>query len=68
MGGKLFALPWDVLNYDTRYQAYVVNIPEDQLKNAPSFDRTTPPDMTDRSWNQQIHDYYGSKARWYETV
>jgi sporulation protein YlmC with PRC-barrel domain len=27
LGGRLFALPWDVLTHDTRWNGYVVNIP-----------------------------------------
>src|SRR5262249_25636492 len=38
MGGKLFALPWEILKYDTQRDAYVIGIPEERLKNAPSFD------------------------------
>ena len=38
MGGKLFALPWDQLKYDTNRNAYVVAIPEERLKSAPSFE------------------------------
>jgi hypothetical protein len=59
LGGKLFALPWDVLTYNTQYEAYVVDIPEDRLKNAPSFDESNPPDMADPRWSKQIRDYYG---------
>jgi sporulation protein YlmC with PRC-barrel domain len=66
LGGKLFALPWDVLDYNTHFGGYVVDIPEERLKNAPSFDEDNPPDMADPSWNKQIHDYYGSAATWYE--
>jgi sporulation protein YlmC with PRC-barrel domain len=67
LGGKLFALPWDVLKYDTHRSAYIVNIPEERLKNAPSFDEATPPDMADPRWGKQIHDYYGSSASWLDT-
>jgi sporulation protein YlmC with PRC-barrel domain len=67
LGGKLFALPWDVLTYDTRWGAYVVNIPEERLKSAPSFDEANPPDMADPRWGRQIHDYYGSSASWLDT-
>jgi hypothetical protein len=65
MGGKLFALPWDVLKYDTRRGGYIVDIPEDRLKNAPSFDEGTEPAWGDRAYDKQIHDYYGSRADWY---
>jgi hypothetical protein len=59
LGGKHFALPWDLLKYDTRSEAYVVNIPQEQLKNAPSFGAESPPDMADPSWSKKIHDCYG---------
>jgi hypothetical protein len=65
MGGKLFALPWDVLKFDAQRDAYVVGIPEEQLKNAPSFNAGILPDMGDPAWGKAIHDYYGSGADWY---
>jgi hypothetical protein len=65
MGGKLFALPWDILKYDTRRNAYLVDIPEDRLKNAPSFDEGSEPAWGDRDYDRRVHDYYGSKADWY---
>jgi hypothetical protein len=65
MGGKLFALPWDILKYDTGRNAYLVDIPEDRLKNAPSFDEGAEPAWGDREYDRRLHDYYGSKADWY---
>lgn len=65
MGGKLFAMPWDVLKYDTRRDAYIVDIPEERLKNAPSFDQGSEPNWGDRAYDKQLHDYYGSNADWY---
>ena len=62
LGGKLFAIPWDVLKYDTRYDAYVVDIPEERLRSAPSFDANNPPDMADTRWGKQIHDYYDASV------
>ena len=64
LGGKLFALPWDQLKYDTRYSAYVVDIPEDRLKGAPSFDENSRPNFDDPQWGKRVHDYYGSNAEW----
>lgn len=60
LGGKLFALPWHVLNYDTTRDAYVVDIAEARLKNAPSYEAGCPADMTDPSWTRKIDDYYRS--------
>lgn len=65
MGGKLFALPWEILRFDIQHNAYLVDIPEDRLKNAPSFDEGTEPAWGDRDYDRRLHDYYGSKADWY---
>ena len=66
LGGKLFAVPWDILKYRTARNAYVIDVPQDRLANAPSFTEDRWPDMGDRSWNESVHDYYGSSANWYE--
>lgn len=65
MGGKLFAVPWDMLKYNTQRNAYVIDMPEDRLKNAPSFDAGTQPMWGDRDYDKQLHDYYGSHEDWY---
>lgn len=65
MGGKLFALPWDVLKYDAERDAYLINIPEERLKNAPSFDEKAWPDLSDRAYGKQVYDYYGTRGDWY---
>ncbi len=65
MGGKLFALPWDQLKYDKERGAYIVDIPAETLKSAPSFEETSQPDWSDPSWNRSLHDYYGSGADWF---
>jgi sporulation protein YlmC with PRC-barrel domain len=64
-GGKNFAVPWDMLKYNTQRNAYVIDIPEDRLKNAPSFDAGTQPKWGDRDYDKQLHDYYGSRSDWY---
>jgi sporulation protein YlmC with PRC-barrel domain len=68
MGGKLFAVPWDILKYDTREDAYVIGIPSERLKAAPSYDPSNPPNFEDRDWSRKVHDYYGSRADWYMGV
>jgi hypothetical protein len=65
MGGKLFALPWDQLKFDAQRGSYVVDIPEDRLRNAPSFEETTEPNWSDPAWNRGLIDYYGSSAPWF---
>jgi sporulation protein YlmC with PRC-barrel domain len=65
LGGKLFALPWNLLTYDTGHDAYAIDIAEERLRNAPSFEASNPPNMADPRWSKEIHDYYGSTADWH---
>jgi hypothetical protein len=64
IGVKHFALPWEALHYDTEQEAYSVAIDPDVLRRAPGFDPDKVPDMSDRNWGAQIHDYYGYRPYW----
>ena len=64
MGGKLFALPWNSLNYDPNKECFIVNIDSQKLKNAEGFDKNHWPDMADRSWGEHLSNYYGTKNYW----
>jgi len=61
MGSKLFAVPWRALKLDTENKRFVLDVTEDQLKQAPGFDKDHWPDMTDAIWAQRIDAYYGIK-------
>jgi sporulation protein YlmC with PRC-barrel domain len=61
MGEKLFAVPWSALTLDTEHKRFVLNVAKENLKDAPGFDKDDWPDMADRTWEQGIHDYYGTK-------
>jgi sporulation protein YlmC with PRC-barrel domain len=60
MGEKLFAVPWQALHLDTVNKRFVLNIAKDRLQNAPGFDKDAWPDMTDITWANQIHSFYGT--------
>ena len=64
LGSKHFALPWEALHYVPEHSGYVLEIARDVLERAPGFDPASPPDMSDRRWGQQIHDYYGYRPYW----
>jgi hypothetical protein len=64
LGAKHFALPWEALHYEPEHAAYVIDIEPELLRRAPGFDANDPPDMSDRRWGQQIHDYYGYRPYW----
>lgn len=64
MGGKLFALPWNTLKYDTAEDCFKIDIDKDRLKQAPGFDKDHWPDMADRTWGQNISTFYHTKSYW----
>lgn len=62
MGEKLFAVPWNALKLDTVNKRFVLNIDKARLENAPGFDKDNWPNMSDQTWAQGIHSYYGTKS------
>jgi sporulation protein YlmC with PRC-barrel domain len=61
MGEKLFAVPWAALKLDTVNKRFVLDVSKDRLEGAPGFDKNDWPDMADTTWEQGIHDYYGTR-------
>ena len=61
MGEEYFPMPWAALKYDTGLEGYRVNMTEDQLKGAPSFNRNTDWNWSDRSRDRIINDYYRTR-------
>jgi sporulation protein YlmC with PRC-barrel domain len=64
IGGKYFALPWRLLNFDEDESCFRVNIDKERFKNAPGFDKDNWPDMANRTWGESLHSYYGTKPYW----
>jgi sporulation protein YlmC with PRC-barrel domain len=62
IGDKLFAVPWSALTLDTVNKRFVLDIAKDRFTNAPGFDKDAWPDMTDATWVNDLHSYYGTKA------
>lgn len=60
MGEKLFAVPWQALHLDTHNKRFILDVSKEHLKNAPGFDPDAWPDMSDISWSDQIHAFYGT--------
>jgi hypothetical protein len=59
LGEKLVALPWWALHASAAAKPFQLQITEEQLKNAPSFDKDQWPDMEARHWRDAIQAYYG---------
>jgi sporulation protein YlmC with PRC-barrel domain len=63
MGKDRRALPWEVLEYHTEQDAYVINVDTDRLRNGPAYsDADT--NWEDPAWGQKVHDYYDVKPSW----
>jgi sporulation protein YlmC with PRC-barrel domain len=60
MGEKLFAVPWQALHLDTVNKRFVLNVDKERLKTAPGFNKDSWPDMSDVTWANQIHTFYGT--------
>lgn len=62
MGDKLFALPWSALDYDEDKDSFIINVPQDKLKNAPGFDKDSWPNMADKEFGLGLEKFYGSNS------
>lgn len=64
MGGKLFALPWNAIQYDAQKDCFRCDINKQTLEAAPGFDKDHWPDMADRTWGLSISTFYKTKPYW----
>ena len=60
MGEKLFAVPWQALRLDTVNKRFVLDVDKQRLQNAPGFDPDRWPDMSDVTWAEEVHTFYGT--------
>lgn len=63
INNKLFAVPWTSLNAHNA-DRYVLDVPQDRLREAPGFENNQWPDMNDLRWNETIHAYYNQPNYW----
>lgn len=68
IGERYHPLPWNALTYDTGLGGYVVAVPVDRLKEAPSYGTNEAVDLEDRAYGQRVHDYYGTAPYWMPAV
>jgi hypothetical protein len=64
IGDQYRALPWSLLRYNERLDAYELNVTEDQLRNAPALTSGWDSGQIERSWERNIHDYYRASPYW----
>jgi len=64
MGEKYHPLPWDALRYNTALEAYELNLPDEQLREAPSYGTGGEFDWGDRERERRLHEYYKVPPYW----
>lgn len=60
MGDKPFAVPWAALTLDTENKRFTLNVPKDRLTDAQGFDKAHWPSMSDKTWADGVHKFYGT--------
>jgi PRC-barrel domain len=64
IGDRYHPLPWDVLRYEPKESAYVVDIDKTTLEKAPSLARDEYATMQDRDWGERVYRYYNVPPYW----
>lgn len=58
IGNKLFAVPMQALQLDTKEECYKINQPKARLETAEGFDQDNWPNMADPKWRANINSFY----------
>lgn len=58
IGRSFYPLPWEMLNYDTDHDGYLVDMDEDDLKKAPNFKPDAEPEF-DNAYTSSVQGHYG---------
>jgi sporulation protein YlmC with PRC-barrel domain len=64
IGDKLFAIPWSALTLDAGNHQFILDVPEQRLRDAPGFDKDHWPSMADERWASEVHSYYNTRPYW----
>ncbi len=63
LGDKHYPLPWSALDYDTRYNGYVVNLDKERLRDAPAYGAHEAIDWTP-DYGRRIDTFYKIPGAW----
>ena len=67
IGEKYHPIPWDLLDYDETYDAYVIGLTKDELKAAPSDSIQELTKDAGYSYRDRAYDYYKTEPYWDES-
>ena len=63
IGDEYRAVPWNLLRYNERLDAYELNVTDDQLRKAPMLTGGMESGIN-REWERDVHHYYGVSPYW----
>lgn len=64
LGEEFYTLPWGSLRFAPEYDAYVVEITEAQLREAPKCSPEGTDPSADRAWEERVHRHYNAAPYW----
>ena len=64
VGNKLFAVPWSAFTLDSPRHAFILDVSQERLKEAPGFDKDHWPDVADTAARARIFGFYGVAPDW----
>ena len=64
LGEDYYTLPWAMLTFDPALDAYVVDLTEEQLRNAPARSPEGGDPADERDWEEHVHRYYNAAPYW----
>ncbi len=63
IGGKLVAVPYSALSFDTVGKHLVLNASKEKLDSASAFKRS---DLADQKWAEDTYRFFGQQPYWTE--
>ena len=64
LGKRLFAVPWRALAFDPADETLYLDVTRKQLEEVPAFDSDDWPDVSDRRWGTEVHQFFDQKPYW----
>ncbi|MDG6257425.1 MAG: PRC-barrel domain-containing protein [Methanomicrobiaceae archaeon] len=64
LGEKIYAVPWEALEYNASDNAFILNVPIERLEKGPCFEGETWPKTADREWLAGMYTHFGVNPPW----
>ena len=68
IGDKLCAVPWELFTVRAADHEFLLDVEKQMLQDAPAFERSHWPDMSDGAWAESIQSHFAQKPYWNSDV